>query len=262
MSRSITSKVLLILALLLPSPSWGAVATDAISHGQCQANACAAGFTQLTVAHTNSASVTNAAWAVYIGCKSGQTAPAVSSATYAGTSLTQIQAVSPDPARRGYLFGWPSGSAPTTGTNNFVVTLASDLTVACDAAVALSAIGMSVTGSDTSSQYVTSNTNSGSGTTASLTVSSNPTGSMGFSTGCSGDGVTSSTEGTIDATDTNLQGSCGTAFGMDVAPTDASWSFTIPSDSWITAGLVFAASGGGGGGGSTSNRLPLLGVGP
>jgi hypothetical protein len=73
--------------------------------------------------------------------------------------------------------------------------------------------------------------------------------------------VTSSTEGTIDATDTNTGNSCGTAFGMDVAPTDASWSYTIPSDSWITAGLVFAASGGGGGGGGTAGTLTLLGVG-
>lgn len=246
---------------MLPSVSWGAVATDAFSHGQCLAPVCATGATQITVSHTNTASVSNIAVAVYVSCGSGQTSPTVTGVTYAGTALTQVQAVSPVAARRGYLFGWPSGSAPTTGANNIVVTLSGSLNTACDADAMLSAIGMSVTGSDTSSQYVTSTTNSGTGTTASLSPSSNPTGAMGFSTGCSGNGVTSSTEGTIDATDTNTLSSCGTAFGMDVAPTDASWSFTIPSDSWLTAGLVFNASGGGGGG-STSNRLPLLGVGP
>lgn len=262
MSRSITSKFLLALTLLLPSVSWGAVATDAFSHGQCQANVCATGNTQLTLAHTNTASVSNIAVAVYLGCGSGQTSPTITGVTYAGTGLTQLQTVSPVAARRGYLFGWPSGSAPTTGANNIVVTMSTSLLTACDTDAMLSVIGMSVTGSDTSSQYVTSTTNSGTGTTASLSPSSNPTGSMGFSTGCAGNGVTSSTEGTIDVTDTSTLNSCGTAFGMDVAPTDASWSFTIPSDSWLTAGLVFAASGGGGGGGSPANRLPLLGVGP
>lgn len=254
------SLLLLILCLLIPSVSWSAVATDAISHGQSLAPGLQGGNnTTLTISHVNTASVTNLAVAVYVACSSGQTSSTVSGVTYAGTSLSSITSVSPDAARRGYLFGWPSGSAPTTGTNNIVVTLASSLLTACDSAATLSVIGMSVTGSDTTSQYVTSNTNSGNSTTASLTVSSNPTNAMGFSTGCAGNGVTSSTEGTIDVTDTNTGNSCGTAFGMDVAPTDASWSFTIPTDTWITAGLVFAESGGGGGG--TAKTLTLMGVG-
>lgn len=244
--------------------SWGAVATDAFSHDQCNATAdqCTVSDTTLSFAHTNGASVSNIAVAVYVGCGSASTAPTVSSVTYAGTTLTQIQSVNPATGRIGYLYGWPSGSSPTTGTNNIVITLSSSILTACGGTSGgiLSGIGMSVTGSDTTSQYVTSGTNSGSGTTASLTMSSNPTGSMGFSTGCSGNGVTSSTEGTIDVTDTDTGNSCGTSFGMDVAPTDASWSFTIPSDSWITAGLVFAASGGGGGG-STAKTLMLIGVG-
>lgn len=255
----ITSKFIVILMMLLPSMSLGAVATDVFSNARSLSGGLGAGNTTLTFSHVNTASVTGLAVAVYVACGSGQTSPTVSGVTYAGTSLSSITSVSPDVARRGYLFGWPSGSAPTTGTNNIVVTLASSLLTACDSAATLSAIGMSVTGSDTTSQYVTSNTNSGSGTTASLTVSSNPTGAMGFSTGCSGNGITSSTEGAIDVTDTDTGNSCGTSFGMDVAPTDASWSFTIPSDSWMTAGLVFAAPGGGGG--ATAHSLMLMGVG-
>ena len=265
MSRSITSKFLLVLALLLPSVSWGAVATDAFSYGSCVVglSTCTTGNTQLTVAHTTNASASNLAVAVFISCGAGgaATAPSVSTVTYAGTGLTQLQSVTPAATRRAYLYGWPSGSSPTTGTNNIVVTLASSLLTGCDTDAKMFAIGMSVLGSDTSSQYVTSNTNSGTGTTASLVVSSNPTGSMGFSTGCAGGGVTSSTEGAIDVTDIDTNTGCGTAFGMDVAPTDASWSFTIPSDTWVTAGLVFNASGGGGGGGSAARTLMLMGVG-
>lgn len=254
------TRLILLIALLWPVSSWAAVALDAITEAHCNISVfCASGDTVLSYSHTNSASVTGLVVSVFVACGGANSAPAVSSVTYAGTTLTQLESVNPATSRRGYLYGWPSGSSPATGANNVVVTLASSIATACGGSAQLKALGFSVTGSNTTSQYVDTNINSGTGTSATLTMSSNPTGSLGASFGCAGNGVTSSSEGTIDVTDTDTSNSCGTSFGMDVAPTDASWSFTIPSDSWITTGAVFAESGGGGG--ATVRTLLLMGVG-
>lgn len=180
---------------------------------------------------------------VFVGCNSGETAPAISSVTdtEAGVTLTQTASVNPNASRRGYRYRFPAGSQPTVGTNTIVVTLSSPLTNCNNSAEddltswALSAYNVDQTTPDAS----TPATNSGSGTSATVTGFTSGANDLGMSGMCSGTETTGTTETQRTGPTGTSHNACGAVSGATAAGGDTSFSWTLPSDSWTTIGSAF-----------------------
>lgn len=179
------------------------------------------------------------AWA---GCGSGKTAPTLSSITANGgaASLTQIIHATPDPSRYVDLWELSPGTQPTSGSNTVAVTMASALNAACDATATWGFSVATFAGVNQSTPLRVSNSNSGTGTTASATLSSGGANDLTIHAACAGTTLSSPT-GTARAT-LNLSNanSCGD-YIMATAPANTtSFSMTVgASDSWIhVAGAI------------------------
>lgn len=246
--------------LVLPRYASAQVALTTTAHSSCTQATCATGGTTLTYAiDVGSGSNRQLAVFAFIGCGGVEVAPTITGVTYAGTSLTSIISnVSPASSRRGYLFAWPTGSQPTSGLNNVVVTLSADLNLTCNGGTrTLHSGAFAVTGVDQSTTFASTNSSTGAGASATLTLAGSSANDLGVNSLCAGDGITSSTETEQwQVDDTNS--SCNSEGGATSTGTDNSLSWSIPSDSWIMLGGKFLAAGGGGGGGSPK-RLLLLG---
>lgn len=257
--------LLIVLALLVSARQVSAQVTfDAFANSFCDGSGTVctgAGATTLTYALTVGAG-SNRALAVVltVGCAGAETAPAISTVKFDPTgtnqSLTQIETVSPASSRRGELWALPAGTQPTSGTHNIEIIMASGLD-ACAGSSRLSSGAFAVAGVDQTTTFTDTNINSGSGTSATLTLTGSGANDLGFHGVCAGNGLTSTTETSRwSVSDTNT--SCNSSGGATAAGSDTSFSWSIPSDSWIMVGGAFKASTGGA---APVPKLMLLGVG-
>jgi hypothetical protein len=259
----ITKVILIASFLAFASQVEAQVTFDATAHAECGGGVdCDAGAHQVLTVPLTVGVGTNRQLAAFalIGCGSGQTAP-TATATYNGTSLTQIQTIAVGPAaRRAYMWAWPTGSQPTSGLHNAVVTLSSDIQTTCDGLATLGVGVISVAGVDQATTFTSSNNSSGTGTAVTLTLASSGANDLGVDAACQGTGFTSTTETSRWSVNSGLN-SCGSSAGATAAGGDTSLSWTgSGSDSWLMVGGAFKADAGGGG--SPANKtLLLLGVG-
>jgi len=235
--------------LLMAGNAYAQVTVDATSTGACNevSPACNA-TTTLTFTHTTASQSNRQAFVgVLVSCASGGTAPTVTSITYNGDALEEARAaVTADSNRRAmYLWRFPAGSEPDVGTGlNVVVTLSGDIG-SCGGTYALRAGIVTVYNVDGTTPIQTTNTNSGTGTSATLTMSGSSAGNLGIGFVCAGGGLTSTTETELFQVD-DTASSCH-SFGIaSAAAGDTSWSWSIPSDSWLMIGGVWNVVGGGG----------------
>jgi hypothetical protein len=260
---------ILLIAILSPSWSWAAVAYDASASSQCDATAdatiaeCTSVRTVLTYSLTvGSGSNRQLGVMTFVGCRSSGTAPAVTSVTYAGTTLTQQTSNTTNAPRKGYLHTWPTGSQPTSGANNVVVTVDTDLITGCgDSYGNIMSGAIAVTGVDQSTTLSSSANNTGtSGTSLTLTIGTSGANDLGIHGGCTGSTMSSTTE-TSRYTTEYTENSCGSMGGATASGGDTSFSWTsAASDSWVMVGGAFKESGGGGGP-TCSGALLMRGVG-
>lgn len=182
--------------------------------------------------------------------------PAISTVTYAGVSMSQkmIQDANYDL----YIWTLPNGTQPTTGTNNFIVILASAMPSGV-----ISCGGISFTGVDQTTTWSMSSCPgagtgaSGTSATASCTAGASGASDMVVVAECNGTSIGSPT-GAINRrgfTD-NAGGACE-SFGIGTAAgntTAISWN-NNGNDSWhILAGAIKASAGG-----ATASRTPAHG---
>lgn len=235
-------KLLLLLALLWPGASWGAVAYDSSNSTTTTSS------TGETFAFNN---VAGDFMVCYVGGGDGTSSDfnGTWTATYAGVSMTII------PSSLVYDGIWVGIQgfyliAPATGSNNVVTTHSSLTQVAVMCA--------SFSGVHQTTPLGTAATNSGTGTTASVTVTS-ATGEMVVA------GVASDNEGGITETGTLILEtaavSSDTIYGIQrysgAASVSAQW--TQGSNAWAASGVSIKPAAGGGG--VTLRNLMLMGVG-
>jgi len=250
----------LLVVLLLPRVASAQATLDAFANDFCGLDGsrdCGGGFTTLTIPLTVAANSNRSLAAVlFIGCAGSDTAPNISTVTWDTTqSLTQLEAAAPASSRRGQLWALPAGTQPNTGAHNLVVTLAAALNGCASNLSRLHGGVFSVYNVDQSTTFTDTNVNSGSGASATLTLTGSGANDLGFDGVCAGDGLTSTTE-TSKWSVTNTNTSCNSSGGATAAGSDTSFSWSIPSDSWIMVGGSFKAVGAGGG---TPKGLLLLG---
>lgn len=253
--------LLIFLFLVSTSAAMAQAVLDTTASGQCSAGVCTVGDTTLTVSvSTGTGSNRQMSVFVFVGCPSSGTAPSVLSVTYDTTqSLSLTTSVAPVAARRGELWTMPAGTQPNSGTHNVVVVLSSSITISCGSSSnTLSAGIITSTGVDQSSPYAsTPLTNSGTGANPTLTGFTSGANDLGVESICSGDGITSTTE-TIKWNNANTSNSCGSNGGATALGGDTSFSWAIPSDSWIIIGGALKSSGAGA---ACVPSLTLIGVG-
>lgn len=249
---------LLVLLLLVVARGAAAQATF-----DAAANAASAS-SPLTLAHTTG-SGSNRAMVVFVavGCNSGSTAPLTSTVTYATTqNLTQIKHQAGSGAHF-YVDLWalPAGTPPTTGTNNVVATLASSLNIACGSQARMSVGVITAAGVDQTTTFTDSNgAAAGSGTTASMTLSSSGGTDLGVDMACAGSPFLSTTE-TVKWNTGDTNTACNEYGGAIAAGGDISFSWPINgNDSWAMVGAALKAAGGGGGAAPCVSTLRTLGV--
>jgi hypothetical protein len=245
--------------LLAPEAAQAQASFDAQSSGQCTQDTCASSTT-LTISHTTGSGSNRAmAVGVFAACAGGDTVPAVSTVTYAGSqSLSEIQSENPATNRRGYLYALPAGTQPTSGANSLVVVLASNLGAACSTSNGvLSAVILTASGVNQTTTFTSSIDGSGSGTTASLTLSSSGANDLGVHFVCAGGGITSTTETERGPKIDNTINTCASVHSATAAGGDTAFSWTIPSDSWIMAGGALKEASAA----AATPKLTLLGVG-
>lgn len=257
MSSIIFKRLAITVALILGLVQYTSaqVAFVNSTSGFCTEGNCTSGTT-LTVSH-NATGANAMAVGIFIGCGTGETAPTISTVTYAAQSLSAVTTESPVAARIGAIWALPAGTSPTTGTNNLVVVLSSDLG-ACDQAI-LGAQIITASGVDGTTLFTSFGDNSGSGTSATLTLGSSGSSDMTVSFVCAGNGITSTSETERGPKITDVTNSCGSSHSA-TASNDINLSWTIPNDSWITLGGALKASGGGGGP-TCSGALVTRGIG-
>ena len=246
--NKLTLSSFVFLLLLLSGNAYAQVTVDATSTGACNevSPACNA-TTTLTYTHTTASQTNRQAFVgVLISCGSG-TAPTTTSVTYNGDALEEAQShVSNDARRRLYLWRFPTGTEPDVGTSlDVVVTLSGDIGAGCSGNWALRSGIVTVYNVDQTTPIQTTNSNSGTGTSATLTMSGSSAGNLGVGFVCAGGGLTSTTETELFQVD-DTANSCN-SFGIaSAAAGDTSWSWSIPSDSWMMIGGVWNIVGGGG----------------
>jgi hypothetical protein len=246
--------VKLLLFVLLVSPAWAAVAlVGTATNGVCGNSgetACPGDPSTLTFAHSTGAgsNLVNVAACTVSGSGSDVMAN-ITGVTYAGVSMHQQ--AKRDANYDTYLFELVN---PTTGSNNFVVTLASQM---LEAAGIINCTGATFSGVHQSTPWTISDcTGGGSGTTASCTLGSSGANDMVVATVCNGTSIGSPTGAlTRRAFHDNSAGACdseglGTAAGNT---TSVSWN-NNGSDTWqILAGALKEAAA------AASSRTPAHG---
>ena len=264
----------LIFVLACAAQLGAAVTFDAATGAYCATDgSCSAATTfplptatTLTYAHTTGVG-SNRAIAVFvlIGCSGTDVSPSISSVTYAGvslsnTSLPNVTAGS-GPPRRGMVWSLPAGTQPTSGANNVVITLSGSLITACPVNNPRVMSGtVTASGVDQTTTFTGSGGSSGSGTTASTTLTSGANDLVAHS-GCSGDN-TSAPTGTSRWANNDTQTSCNSNVGATAAGGTTAPQFTVASsDSWIELAVSFKEAGGGGGDTPTTQRIATTGVG-
>jgi hypothetical protein len=244
-----TFLLVLCLVAMTASQSFAAVAQDTFAHSTCTNDAACGGTgTTLTYAITvGSGSNRQLGVYVWVTCGGGNPARSVSGVTYAGTTLTQIDSFNPRADLRGYLFDWPTASQPTSGTNNIVVTLSGALVAgACAGTASLLSNALAVTGNHQSTTFSSFNHNSAaSGTALSVTISTSNGGDFGFQTGCSGSGLTSTTQTSLYTPEGDANESCGTQGSATATGGTTAFDWTASgSDVWGMMGAAFKDAGG------------------
>ncbi len=250
--------LLALIGVLSSGISAQAAATfDASSRASCNASEtpCVVngGFSTLTYAHTvGSGTSKELGVFAFVGCNTGDTAPTVTGITYNGQALTSIVADTTNAAWKGYLFAWPTGSEPTSGAHNVVVTLSGNLTSCTLGGVkSIQSWAASAQGVDQTTTFTSSGSASGTGAAAALTLSSSQAGDLGIEAVCGGNGVTSTTE-TVQVTNTFTHNGCGSLGGATAGGTDTSFSWVVPADHWILIGAAFK--------GATGGTAPVIGT--
>jgi len=247
--RLLAGAALLASSLLLPALGSAAVVFDATAHGECGKNyaACGGGNTTLTYALTVGAGATRqVAVAATVACLTGDTAPTITSITYAGVNLTSGVTVNPAAARRSEMWAMPAGTQPTSGTNDVIVTLSTSIVTACPVGPGGTIISgaVSVTGADQTTRFTSTGSGSGTGTAMSMTVASSGANDLGVQHACHGTSVDTTTETERWNVD-NPGNSCASTGGATAAGGDTSFSWTsATSDSWNMVGVVFLADAG------------------
>ena len=265
MSRSITSRAVLLLGILLPSISWGAAVTFDASWSARATAATSGGAFSFTPSNSN-----NTSNATGVGSNSdrcliavmGVTAPQATMGTVTITwdaggtnqTMTQIAAVDTGAFGAVYIFGLKS---PATGNLHYVPTWTGGNTV--DVSVGM----ISLYNCDQTTAWNNTGNDTGTGTSAASSVTSQ-----------SGDLVVvghinqNATTTTINAgtgayTETNMNGNYAAGYqASSGSSANVSWTLGT-SVAWANAKInVCQSTGcGGGAGGSTSQTLMLMGVG-
>lgn len=246
-------KLLVALVLFIPSTSWAQATFFANGNGGCQNNGlCGGAGLTLTYAVDLTGIGANgqlAVWA-WASCSGGNTASAISGATYAGTSLTLQDSSNPAADYTGSWWTWPIGSTPTTGNNNVVITYATAIDSSCGG-VGSKRFGsgaIAATGVNQTTTLSSKNKANGTSTAPSVTISTSNANDLGIYATCSGDTLTGTSTGTQKWLRTDTSEACGSdlgaiATGSTVTFTDASSS----SDNYIMFGAAFNGNLGGGG---------------
>lgn len=181
-------------------------------------------------------------------CSSADTPPNVSGITYAGQALTLITSITAGAGRSGAMYAWPTGSQPTSGTNTVTVTMASSVATACPNAGGANRMiisgAISATGVDQTTTFTSSASNkssNGSGTSATLTLSSSGADDMGVDIMCAGTNAGTTTE-TSRFTENDVTASCNSIGGATAAGGDTSFSWTFTADWWAIIGGALKAA--------------------
>lgn len=182
---------------------------------------------------------------VFIGCNSGETAPTVSSINLDGVAMTQL-ASNLATARNGYRFVLPAGSQPTVGTDTVTIVLSASLAVGCVGGGShsdiLSSWALSAAGVDQTTPMGTTVTATGSSASAAVSGFTSGANDLGMSGMCGGSNTTTTTETRRVGPSGSEANSCGSISGGTAAGADTSFSWALPSDSWIAIGGAFKAS--------------------
>jgi len=230
-SRLLTA-CLLILALL--TPAWAHVTFDAV--GPSSSGATAHNSTSLSWNHTCSGSHRLLVVGVSLsdGSDPGKT---ITGVTYNGVALTSSAAVHSGAGTAGYVQLWYL-VAPDTGTNSVAVTLST-----VGANTDLLGGSVSFDGVDQSTPVQNFNSATGSGTSASLVITS-ATGDMVVDAEANGSNVPVSTK-TVRWSEHVSNGSRAGNAGQSTAAGAASvtMGYTTSSDSWGMAGFDIKAAG-------------------
>jgi fibronectin-binding autotransporter adhesin len=260
--RVLIATVALAVSLFVSWPYvmtvYAAAAFDATANSACNGGGggtpCPGGTDSLTYALTVGTGSERALVVfVTVTGSSGTVQPAVSTVTYAGVNLTRIVH-----AGTNYytdLWSLPAGTQPTSGSNNVIVTLASNLAGGADSLVSGA---ISATGIDQSTTFTSTNSATGSGATASVTLSSSGGSDLVVHAACSGTSMTSTPQTQQYINNFSAAGACGTQGGATAAGGTTSLSWSVTSDSWIIVGGSLRASTGGA---SETPRMLLMGVG-
>lgn len=264
MFRSITSKFLLGLALLLPSASWGAAVTFDSSFSSHDASAVSGGpliFKPSTGNNTTSAGVaanSNRCLIGVVGFNAVQASMGTVTVTWdvGGTAqnLTQIAAVNTGTFGSIYIFGLKN---PTAGDLSYTVTWTGGNTVD------VSLGGISLYNCDQTTGWNNAGSDTGTGTNAASAVTTT-SGDMAIVAHVN-QNATSTTinAGSSAYIETSLNGNYAAGYQAS-SSTTSNVSWTLGSSvAWANAKINVCQSTGCGGGGSTpASRMPLLGVGP
>lgn len=242
-------RLALVLAVLLAAvPCQAQVTYDNSTSATdtCLSQAC--GGTTQTVSFTVGSGTNRqiAVWAS-IGCNSGFTAATVSTVTYAGVGLSQTVHRSPAASRYVDLWTLAAGTEPTSGTNNIVITYSSSTSCSGGTEDGQRKMGaISVAGVDQTTTYTATNGNDGTGTSASVTLSSSGASDLVVHSTCGGSTLSSPT-GTQRWHSGNEKTTCNDGNGATATGGTTTVSSSLASDTWvIVAGSFKAASGGGG----------------
>jgi len=264
MIRSMTSKVLLLIALLLPSTSWGAAVAVDVAWAGHAANSVSGGLTfKPSAANTQSAALgigsnSNRCLIGVAGFNAVQSTMGTVTVTWdvTGTpqTMTQIAAVDTGTFGSIYIFGLKN---PTSGNLDYSVSWTGGNTV--DASLG----GISLYNCDQTTGWNNSGSDTGTGTNAASSVTTT-SGDMAV-VGHINQNATTTTinAGTSAYTETNMNGNYAAGYqASSGSSANVSWTLGT-SVAWANAKVnVCQSTGcGGGGGGSTAKTLTLMGVG-
>lgn len=255
MGSVLRRSVIALLLLLVASPAWGQAVFDAVGNGHCGTiageTACGGGGTTLTYPITLGVG-SNRQISVFgfIGCANGTETPPTATATYATQALTQVLTSAPS-GRRSYLWAWPTGSQPTSGLDNVVITLSgTDCTPANGFGLQSGAI--SATGVDQATTFSSTNSASGdSSTTPSVTISTSGASDLVVFAVCNGTSVTNNGNnvGTQRWLSTGISAlaTCDNSGGASAPGGNLTLTWTAGVDFWqMVAGSLKAAAAAGG----------------
>jgi hypothetical protein len=255
------------VAWLWAQPVAAAVAFDAKTVGSChQDGASCTGSMTLVSGITATIPITIGAGsdmglvvAVFIACRGVEVAPTTSTVAHNGVSMTSVDSAAPSNQAHG---SWWKLNDPATGTHNIVATLSGSVAAACTttSSVRIAAISASGTHDDVLEAGFAKNSSTGA-TTATVTISTNPTNSLGVNFVCAGSDLSAPDGTQRDLENTDGTTACSNTGSQTNAPTDVTYTWTIASsDTYISFGGSLKAAGAGAASTECRNLL-LLDVG-